>query len=938
MKFKQEIFIFILLVFLIFSISVVSANQSLDDTSNDELVLLSNNNLESVHTLNTDSGTAFIDNSANLEDTDTNEIDESESRQNQKNILSASNNEELILTANDISIDTYVAQYGFTFIAIQKAINDARSGDNIFLNGHNFTQTGTAALTTNKNINIYGGRTVSDSIMAKLDAKNKNRSIAINGLYDIVLKNIHMINGIDSPEENVLYYSDNSPYWTSVSNAEHTPSLMRYYAHILAGSSILILNYGNKLEMTNILVENSKNSYGALGFAVGVFSTNFIVDNLTVINTTRTIPNGCGGVELIGNGVIRDSTVKNTVAISAVGMGMQTVTADISRPILIDHCQFINNSNTNKSANMHGGGLCMASDAICQNSLFVNNSNDQGGAITIHNDGSLVNCTFINNTATSLFGGGISTGLTNLELVVNIINCTFENNQAPYGGGAQLKGNGIYIFNSTFENNSAVKGGGCYLEGPNVIIENSTFNGNNVSKSLRSTIILNTTHKNEALAGAAAYIYGASATVNGSEFYNHNSAGSTVYIVGANAGIDYSIFENNTAINGAGVYIDGSNAKINNSNFNNNSAVDGAGVYITGRYAVVQDSSFDNNTAVDGAGVYIKGVKVSNVIRSDAQIMDNDFTGNNVSSEGGAVYIEGAYSTFAGNNFTENNAIPSLDSQGNPINDIDGLGGAIYIVGSNTVSANNTFTHNTARNGSAIYTDGSSFKLENDVFKENQAWSYLLITTAVPEESYYNENDTNVTVIHKGGDNVLNAIFNKAAYSTITFKNVTYSHSKLGNITSPDTNFYIPHDGATPETTLYQDSREHYQLINLTIINNDDNSVEYHNATLYTDIYGNVTLMFPKGYFKKGTYTVYAEHPEDWNYKYIANTATFAINYSLTDDKTVSNKTPYYGTEVDFNLTIHNDADAVYNDNGYEIKRIYEHDGGEYLCLMMIYV
>ena len=59
----------------------------------------------------------------------------------------------------------------------------------------------------------------------------------------------------------------------------------------------------------------------------------------------------------------------------------------------------------------------------------------------------------------------------------------------------------------------------------------------------------------------------------------------------------------------------------------------------------------------------------------------------------------------------------------------------------------------------------------NDKFYHNQAFSYLLMTAAVPEESPYNSSDVNVSVIHIGGDNILNAIYNAKKPTQIYLQN-----------------------------------------------------------------------------------------------------------------------------------------------------------------------
>ena len=856
MKFKQEIFIFILLVFFIFSISVVSATESLDDTSTDELVLLSNNN-ELVDTMDVNVDKVQDDDSADLNDTA--ETDESENGQNQKNILSASNNGETLLgLVQEIHMNgsEYITNYGYTFEAIQQAVNNLASGGKLFLDGGHYNQTGTSHIDISRSIILYGGTSEDDTNSATLDAQGKSRAIFSHGSIDHYFYNLKIIDGyantpISLPAESIF-----------------KNDIIYPFASLHHGGGMLLRV--NSVHLSNIIVDNcSYGIYSGFGAGIAILAMNTV----TIENCNFTNNHGCSGgtglrvTATHGGQIINCSFINNYNFgdVKNAGAGLQVFSWNLNKNITISNCYFKDNSILNidpdkVSNENHGGALCMLSpNVICESSTFINNTCSQGGAITLHTNGTVFNCTFINNTAIGKYGGAISTGLDTADITVNIVNCTFEGNQAPIGGAVQLKGNDIHITNCSFDNNSAIQGGACYIQGQRAIIENSNFTGNNATHNLRSEVRPNS-------------------TVNG-----YSNEGGAIYI----GKISSSVTSDN--------------AKILNSNFNSNNATNGAGIYITGQSATIQDNNFDNNTATEGAGVYIKG--------NSAQISDNNFTGNNVSGKGGAVYIEGDYSKFTSNNFNNNTAREIEGNEG------VGLGGAIYVTGNYTNTFGNTFTHNKARNGSAIYTDGVNFTLENDKFNENQAESYLLITTAQPPESYYNEKKINVTVVHIGGDNILNAIYNKKSNTDIYLKNVTYAHSKHGNITSPDDDFYNPVNGATRNTTLYQDDREDYQLINLTITNNADNNVEYHNSTLYTDIYGNVTLIFNEGYFKKGVYTVFAEHPEDWNYQYIKNTATFTINYSLTDNKTVSNQTPYYGTEVDFNLTIYNDAEIVYNDN-----------------------
>ena len=206
-----------------------------------------------------------------------------------------------------------------------------------------------------------------------------------------------------------------------------------------------------------------------------------------------------------------------------------------------------------------------------------------------------------------------------------------------------------------------------------------------------------------------------------------------------------------------------------------------------------------------------------------------------------------------------------------------------------------------ARNGSAIYTDGTNFRLHNEVFFENQAWSYVLIVTAVPPESLYNSQDVNITVIHRAGDNIINAIHNRESPDQVHFLNVTYVHSRFGNITTDATKYVEPVDGVENSHNgelLYQDDREDYQSIQLKVTH-EDGEIYYHNTSMVTDIYGNVSVILPRSSLRKGLYIVDAEHIEDWNYKFIVNATTFRIldSMDVSVNKT-SDEDEYFQDEI----------------------------------------
>ena len=805
MNLKREMFIFFLLFLLIFSISVVSANEkSLNDSSTDELILLSNDNNMLAKAINDEVDSDTLDDSSadlSAEDTENQEI--YESKIGQKNLLGASNVEETPLRAAEVHANSYFTANTLTFNNLETLIDQFdNKGGTLYLDGKTFNQnTQNKHISINKNINIYGGSSATSGI-ATLDAKGLSRFFDFNhmtgSIKNVVMKNSGGTYQVASMWINASTLDISNVILQDLTTKNSLPSGMSIYSNSkVTFTNVTVKNvtaiYGIDIVHSTFICNNSTiANCNVRVTTLRVNYGNFIIDNIKILNNRATQTTAYAGMFLNGIGTIKNSYFFNNSHINPndAGRALQVNSTDLTKPIVIDGCVFIKNGASedklSSGLDLHAGALCMYNNAILKNSYFENNYGSYGGAVTIHANGTIDNCIFINNYALRNYGGAISTGVVEKDITVNITNCYFEGNQAPKGGAVELKGENIHVINCEFYNNSAIQGGACYIRGSEAIIQNSTFEGNNATYNL---------------------------TINGLSNFRDKVDGGTL---------------------GGAVFIIGDDAKILNNTFENNEAA----------------------------------------------------------------------------------ANKSLNN--------DGLGGAIYVHGNYSNTNNNTFNHNKARNGSAIYTDGTNFNLVNDTFYQNQAWSYLLITTAVPEESYFNEKDINVTVVHVGGDNIINAIYNKATNDQIHFTNVHYTDSRHGNTTTGTTSV-TPVNGAENSNDgelLYQDSREDYQNINL-IIKRQEDGEEVFNDTVITDIYGNFTKILSAG-LRKGNYTVYARHPEDWNYKQRTSTAEFRINYSLRDNKTASNETPYYGAEIEFNLTIINYADAVYSDN-INSKRVMSH-------------
>ena len=516
-----------------------------------------------------------------------------------------------------------------------------------------------------------------------------------------------------------------------------------------------------------------------------------------------------------------------------------------------DGCRFIN-----CSSNTHSGAICVAgksgNTANITNTIFDNCTSGVGGAVYLHGTGltedhhsNIINCTFTNCEATE-WGGALGSS----QDYLNVENCKFINNTAKQGaafmvGGIThgLDGNnsqGHYntMKNSYFFNNTGTEeGGAVHITGHHNSAIDCTFDDNFAEKGK----------------GAAIYVEGDYASIDGSKFTRHQSESGTVYIEGNHFTCNNSEFKNNTASHG------------------------GAGIYVEGDYSYIDNSVFINN---------------------------------NASRHGGAIHTIGDNAKIYNSEFRENNAIPSAT-------DPDyGLGGAIFIHGKNNDISYSKFKYNTARNGSAIYNRGDDLKLTDDLFENNQAWSYFLFTEAKPPEAYWSEDmefAVNVTLV--AGDNLINAIYNDRGIYEIYFYNVTYTLKPTElyptgiKTTTPEELHPVEGVGNSQGGKyLYQDAREDDQVVNINITFKDGKVFEY---TGKTNMYGSVSFPITKenmsdGQFHPGIYTVNAEHPNDDIYTYISNSTKFTIlpNVDVSVTKTSDKDVYIIGENATFTIRV----------------------------------
>ncbi|WP_171776176.1 DUF11 domain-containing protein [Methanobrevibacter ruminantium] len=958
-----------MLFIIIFSISFVSANENVtNDVSTNELSTQTVSNdittSESISDTSLDSGeNRGLDEikSNSTEESSSSNLDLEDGTLNNDEIESddclTKNGKEATLQANKLSLDINMSRGTAQDVLDAIVRISSQGGGTLYLNGGTYTEGGHARVYNNdtdsfrnivrndgivdiSNVRVVGGSVDNPNQYATFQPNTRDStSLAFSGygVWDGNGTRYYPDSGFNLTNvtfENLnctgRFFSFNSGYLTDCvfNNLES-------YQHLFFVTGAY--NDGGKpIVLTNCNFTNSKQTYRGDGpgdgtDGTGQFGVVFGAEmyGCNFINTSTATHGGafCLSDEWISAACVPSKLVDcNFINITSrwfavyIHGNYSNTTRFITEPQVVENCSFINCTATGE----FGGALGIShNNVIINNTEFIHNVGGKGSAIMVGG---------INNTHDGFLG--VNTQGNN----ITIYNCTFEDNIAKiegqssahstdppfttyptgYGGAVYVYGNHTKIIDSTFNNNTADDscGAAIYIRGDNTTVVNSEFY-NHTSENGTIYLVGNDCkikdslfHDNDAdSTGACIFVEGNRAEIGNTTFVNNTAPnGGCVFIIGDHTLVDNDTkFITNNATNGAGIYVNGSNTMILNTSFINNTAVNGSGAFIYGHDTDVNGSYFEGNDATNGGAVFIEG--------NINDISNNTFLRNNATNQGGAVYIDGNHTKVNYNNFTENEAIPISEDQET------GLGGAIFIRGNDTNTTANTFLHNKARNGSAIYTDGTNFYLHNDHFLENQAWSYLLITTADPAESLYKEQDIEINVLYRAGDNIINAIHNRNKPNETHFMNVTYSHSEFGNITTSPADQYVePVDGVENSREgelLYQDDRENYQQIELRV-EHENGDLALPRTPFRTNIYGNVNTTLNKSSLRKGLYVVGAEHIEDWNYKFIMNSTSFRIldTMDIMVNKT-SDKEEYFQDEIaEWELIFHN------TDNGTDAENV----------------
>ena len=740
-----------------------------------------------------------------------------------------------------------------TFSDVQNGINQARSGDTIYLNNHTFTGSGSEIsvdggwfsnkdkITIDGSINPNKGGTGNE--MSILDAKLSSRVFNI-GASSITLKNIIITNGKYSGRDanGAGVYSSGSNLVLEncvISNCEASSSSR--------GDVHSALYSENTVTLSRCTLVNNKatSTYNTVTNSYVVRTASFdgsMTDCIVRDNYVSSIGTMAIGITIVGSSSNKVTNTKfmNNNATSTKGNAFGAALQVLGT---VSNCTFEYNQANSDVNNSHAGALCFRPGSNVYNCTFIGNIAYRGAATTFHASGELKDCIFINNTATG-FGGAISTGYDGTTgQQVKISNSYFEGNTAPIGGAITTHGNDITVDNSTFISNKAADDGGAiYVVDDGITVLNSNF-GNNSAK---------------------------------------NYAGA--------------------------IYVKGNNVKIQNATFVNNSAHFAGAVRVEGNYVNVLNATFIGNKAISD-GVSKSQAGALGISGNNVNIDSSYFANNTAEGDAGAIGVKGSHIKVTNSQFYSNHADPFNHDLNT------GLGGAIYTMGNNVTYDNAIFRYNTAVNGSALFVDGAA-SLKNIVFYRNQAYTYVLPIIVQNPKTPYGVT-VNVTVVIIGGNNIANAIHHVGQLNDISFDNVTYLFNVNGTImnrtTGPDE--LHPVDGVENSkngTLIYRDERENTQSINPIVIYDENGNIIY-NETLISSIYGDVR--FSLSGLAPGNYTVKAEHPEDLFYKAIKNETNFEVVGFVDLDVNITTDKDYYGLDEEVEWTISLTNHSPHTDN-----------------------
>eukprot|EP00898_Chlorokybus_atmophyticus_P002166 jgi/Chlat1/2950/Chrsp2S04680 len=349
-----------------------------------------------------------------------------------------------------------------------------------------------------------------------------------------------------------------------------------------------------------------------------------------VVNEGRINVTGCnfqrnsasaGGALWNGKGRLSIRTSEftdNTALLDASG----AIVTNSAGTLIIDSSNFTNNIN---SAIQTAGSLFLSASHFEGNTQAPFGS----GVYVLKGSATIQGCTFTGNevSASGGVGGAVYASGNSLDLSGS----QFTRNFAPFGGGALLLAAGTAsVAACTFHQNNALQGGAIQNDNTMVLTdciftENTASNvggafvGQFSSTIVRCTFDSNTCNGNPINTGGALYINELGANITDTTFRrNQSPGGGAIYFISSTCNINNATFVDNAAVTGGALMaISGNNVVVAASNFTtNNASLDGGAVYSEGDITL-RDTTLSRNVAGRfGGAIFSAGTAVLRVVRN----------------------------------------------------------------------------------------------------------------------------------------------------------------------------------------------------------------------------------------------------------------------------------------------------------------------------------
>ncbi|RAP52094.1 MAG: hypothetical protein BZ137_09245 [Methanosphaera sp. rholeuAM130] len=685
---KKLSMIFLSLILVFLTVSVVSATSNVTDgsTDSDNLQSTSIQKIEDASKI-TSINDNEITNEKNIEKTDHKNI------KKDATLYVATNGKS---TNSGTQSSPYDINTAFTKVQSTK-------GGNIIINA------GTYKLTAPLTLNTAGTYTITgQKDKTILDGQSKNRILSVGYNVNVTISGIVFTNGYVSSSD--------------------------------AGAAVL-KQYDGSLNIRDSTFKNNKAGYGA---AIYNRANNAVISNSVFTNNVVTVSGGA-----IYNLANRTTvSYSNFTQNSATNLGGAVYTS--GHFTTINNNNFIkntakiggavedyagnnfkvsNNIFTENSANSAGALYSNANNSVFMNNQFnKNTANDTVGAMVTYttNNVNITGNKFNSNKAKNSYGAIAITNSQN----TNVIGNEFIQNQASVGGGAigVLQSKTTLIKSNNFTKNDCEKAAASiFSDGEYLTLTQNIFTQNHAYRS-----------------AGAIYDEGKYLTITDNEFISNvvDVDGGAIFIRTNYSTISNNIFKQNKVNNSGGAaYFDGNHALFTNNKFIENTAKFGGGaVYLySTKNMTFKNNEFTSNYAAESGGAVMTShanntTFISNtfsknkansaggaIVNYDSKIVDissNTFDSNNAGSNGGAVSnLISATVRIKSNTFTKNTATSS--------------GGAVYTNATNININSNQFTNNNATNAAAISNRANTFEISSNTFTMNTAQA-----TGTPVKNY----------------------------------------------------------------------------------------------------------------------------------------------------------------------------------------------------------